>query len=240
MKKLFYDIVEAMLTIFAVMKNKFFVNNINAYQKIIEKLYSESSISPILYNKFVHYDKREDLFKLLIRKNYIQNNQNVLDLGSGTGLFSKVILESNMNLNLVGIDISSSMIQHANVYTYKSNGKHLFIKDDFHNLTRLSDKRKFDVIVAIGINRFVVKPSKFYETVLDKVKINGLIILSLYKRNILKIIQVNIFKTCTMGVFKGVMYYNSKLISDFENYYKIHTLNVINFRSKVILVLKRM
>ena len=88
------------------------------------------------------YLEETRLVKKIIKK-YSYKPQNLLDMGCGTGEYSKLL--SSNNMNVTGLDKSSYMIEKAKE-KFKSNKRLNFVKADLLNY---KPKKKFDVISAL-------------------------------------------------------------------------------------------
>ena len=106
--------------------------------KCFDKNYS--AIYDFLYTQKL-YQRNE--FNKKILKKYFPNSKSLLDLGCGTGQYSNLM--TKLNLNVVGVDRSSSMLKIAKK-KYKKNKKLSFVKSNIKNITL---KDKFDIISAL-------------------------------------------------------------------------------------------
>jgi tRNA (cmo5U34)-methyltransferase len=66
-----------------------------------------------MIDRSVPFYKENLYLSINIIKNYLQNSDKVLDLGSSTGTFLINLAKTNPTLNLTGIDNSSAMIERA-------------------------------------------------------------------------------------------------------------------------------
>lgn len=108
-------------------------------------------------------------------KNYLTNNDIVLDFACGTGLICNEIAPFVKNIN--AIDISSKMIEIA--YTKARNKQIdniLFEKVSIFN--NKYDNQKFDVILAFNILHLVIDPTSLLARIKDLLKPNGFFISS--------------------------------------------------------------
>lgn len=117
-------------------------------------------------NQAYNWDEKEHISKTrlnqLIDSLQISSDMEICDLGCGTGIISG-ILASKTSKKVIGIDISTNMIEIAK-QKYINNPKIEFINADFY-----SNKIKFDFIVIYNA----------YPHFLDKEKLNKVIYSSL-------------------------------------------------------------
>jgi SAM-dependent methyltransferase len=76
--------------------------------------------------------------------NYLKENDNILDLGCGPGLYSSKLAEKGFNVT--GLDFSENSISYAKDYASSKNLKINYICDSYLNLNY---ENKFDVIILI-------------------------------------------------------------------------------------------
>jgi len=87
--------------------------------------------------------------KVLLEKEKLTDIQhNILDLGCGSGFVGAELSQQEVNIKtLIGVDISSQMIEMAKSLTVNNNNIYNSIKElDFHNLSSLP--KVFDIITA--------------------------------------------------------------------------------------------
>ncbi len=97
-----------------------------------------------LYNSF-YKDKNYLKEFTNLKKNIPISNQinNILDIGCGTGSFTRLFLNYK-NSNILGIDMSGSMIKIA-----KKNVKNKRISFKLKNLHHFKNKKKYDLIFSL-------------------------------------------------------------------------------------------
>lgn len=83
-------------------------------------------------------------------------NSKVLDLGCGTGLVGKTIVEQFPNL--VGVDISSNMVEETRKKEIYSN---LFVSDIHEFL--LKNQQKFDLVIAADVFIYIGKLQEIFK-----------------------------------------------------------------------------
>lgn len=79
-------------------------------------------------------------------KNYLKDNTDVLDLGSGTGLVGAIIASFNNKVNIYGADISKNMSKEASKL-YNKN-KIVYRKIDEIDLNEFNSDKKYHVITS--------------------------------------------------------------------------------------------
>lgn len=84
--------------------------------------------------------------ELLEFKKYLKNGQNVLDLGCGNGRLISLLKE--YDLNYIGSDISSNLLNYAKKQDFGKMTSYSFIESDMLDLD--FESSKFDIIFAIA------------------------------------------------------------------------------------------
>ncbi|WP_409199798.1 class I SAM-dependent methyltransferase [Methanobrevibacter sp. DSM 116169] len=102
------------------------------------------------------------------------DNPKVLDLGAGTGLFSKFILDKFPNANITLVDLSEEMLNKAKI-RFNDNKNITYICDDYLNLDFNND---FDIIISsLSIHHLEEDDKKkLYMKCFDYLKSNGIFI----------------------------------------------------------------
>ncbi|NPA11671.1 MAG: carboxy-S-adenosyl-L-methionine synthase CmoA [Epsilonproteobacteria bacterium] len=112
-----------------------------------------------------------------ILKNYLQENDTVIDLGSSTGTFLiHLAKKSGIKLNLIGIDNSAAMIQEAQKKAKAYGEKITFIEDDFLSCEFKNPK----AIVANYTIQFIrpLKREKTIKKIYSSLKSGGVFLMS--------------------------------------------------------------
>ena len=162
------------------------------YKKILEYFtdQAKSGVWDSLYDpsnplshSFIHrYRKSINLI------NYKDNN-NIIDLGCGTGILVKFALENN--LKYYGMDNSVEMLDYIKK-NYKSEvneNKVTLLLADFQNYDSLD---KFDIFFGIGFIEYFDNPFIQISRMLEKLKNKNQIILSFPNRGSLDSLMLNI------------------------------------------------
>lgn len=123
-------------------------NNNNYKQHEItsnEKIKSVSSVFDKIAEKYVNYfgDDWEFINEIKEFVSYLKLNSTVIDLGCGSGYITNFLC--NQNINGIGIDISSEMINIAK----KRYAGVKFILDDFANIENYFEEDSVDGVIAI-------------------------------------------------------------------------------------------
>ena len=107
----------------------------NIFNKDIQKQFEfDSEVADVfddMIDRSVPFYKENINLSINIIKNYLSQNDKVLDLGSSTGTFLIHLAKLNKNLSLVGIDNSSAMIQKAQKKAKAFGVDIKFIEKDF-------------------------------------------------------------------------------------------------------------
>ena len=98
-----------------------------------------------------------DYFKKIIKKINLKKNSDILEIGSGTGTYSK-LLAKNKFKSITCLDTSKIMLQNI------SNKN---IKKVNANFMNYKSKKKFDLILALGVSEFI----KNYTSFLNKINL---------------------------------------------------------------------
>ena len=124
-------------------------DNNNYYRQPIitcnKKSKSVSSVFDKIAEKYVNYfgDDWEFINEIKEFVSYLKTNSTVIDLGCGSGYITNFLC--NQNLNGIGIDISSEMI---NIAKQRYPGVK-FILDDFVNIENYFEENSVDGVIAI-------------------------------------------------------------------------------------------
>lgn len=124
---------------------------------------------------------KEDLKDVLKTLN---KDKNVLDVGCGTGVFSRFLYKES-GCNILGIDSSIDMIEEAQkLLPKKFKSKVIFKYADAHNDISNFEKQQFDYITSRQVVCHFIDPLKVFENWNICLKVGGyvLIIEGLWKR----------------------------------------------------------
>ena len=113
-------------------------------------------------------------------KPYVKKDLDVLDIGVGTGQTSKIFIDQGSSV--IGVDISEEMLSVAQA---KYHYKELIKYDIEQGLLKVFPKRKFDIIVAVGILEFIKDAKKVLSEMKQLLKKDGVIVFTyeVYKPN---------------------------------------------------------
>ncbi|MEN8906300.1 MAG: GNAT family N-acetyltransferase [Clostridiales bacterium] len=195
---------------------------INLYEKKFKDLYNKNMVSDI-YKKFaIYYDSYVDHFKedIPLYLKYINEDNDVLEIGCGTGRILKPLLASNCNVT--GIDISEDMLKIANrkLISYINNGKLDLIKLD---LSDYRIDRNFDrIFISFYTYNYLLNDKEritFIKNVYSMLKDKGILIIDLfYPRSLKKpeIEDIWFQKSFYSNDIKVILKDKRKLIGDLE------------------------
>jgi len=197
--------------------------------KCFDKNYS--AIYDFLYTQ-KNYIRETNLIKKILKK-YFPNSKSLLDLGCGTGQYSNLM--TKLNLNVVGVDRSSSMLKIAKK-KYKKNKKLSFVKSNIKNIN-LQDK--FDIISALfHILSYHISNNeidKFFSKSNSHLKKNGIIIFDFWYEdgvyNLQSPLRVREINNSTYKILRITI---SKWYKKINQIFDIHNLIVLNKKNKKI------
>jgi cyclopropane-fatty-acyl-phospholipid synthase len=119
---------------------------------------------------------QKNKIKRIISKLKIENEQKVLDIGSGYGVLAKSIAESNDSIRVTGINICNEHLNYSIKNTQGMNNI-LFLHLDYLKLNDFG--MKFDRIVSVGMFEHVGKKNykNFFETINTILNDDGIFLL---------------------------------------------------------------
>ena len=150
-----------------------------------------SKVYDVLYKK-KNYNKEFDLIHNKIKK-HNKNCKNVLELGCGTGQYTKLFCQKKYGV--VAVDKSESMLKIAKKKC--KNIKNLkFIKD---NIVKFNNSKKFDVVASLfDVVSYITKEKDlniFFKNTRKNLKNNGILIFDFWnKKGVFKLKPQNRFK----------------------------------------------
>ncbi len=191
------------------------------------KNYSE--VYNLLY-KGKNYKKEFNFIKKIIRK-YQNKSKTLLDVGCGTGSYSKLMTE--LKLNVTGIDKSKSMLKIARS-KYKKNKNLVFKKS---NILKMNLKKKYDVVSALfhilSYQTTDKKINKFFKNSEKHLNTNGILIFDFwYEDGVFNLQQPLRFREVENKYFKVRRITNSKWFKKKDLIEDIHNLTVFNKKNK--------
>ena len=150
------------------------------FQKEISKQFEfDKEVADVfddMIDRSVPFYKENLNLSVNILKNYLKNNDKVLDLGSSTGTFLIKLAQFNPTLNLIGIDNSSAMIQKA-IKKSKAFGVNIdFIESDFLDY----NFKQNNLISANYTIQFIrpIKREKLISKIYNSLEKDGIFIMS--------------------------------------------------------------
>lgn len=140
----------------------------------------EKNLASYDKNAFVQKNMAEKLFYFLDKKRY----GNILELGCGTGILTKIIAE---NLNYIHYT-ANDIVSGCEKYIKKINKNIEFVHSDMEDFIR-EDKKKYDLIVSNAALQWIENVSGFVENLYDKLNEEGVILFSTFGKDNYKEIQ---------------------------------------------------
>jgi len=150
------------------------------FQKEIQKQFEfDNEVADVfddMIDRSVPFYKENLNLSINILKQYLNDNDNILDLGSSTGTFLINLAKFNPNLNLIGIDNSSAMIQKAQKKAKAFGVNIKFLEKDFLDY----DFGKNRLISANYTIQFIrpIKREKLISKIYNSLEDNGIFLMS--------------------------------------------------------------
>ena len=156
------------------MKDKVFNKPIEKQFEFDEEV---ASVFDDMLNRSVPFYKQNLYLQIDILKNFLNENDKVVDLGSSTGTFLiELAKKCDKKLNLIGIDSSKAMIENAKKKAKAFGANILFLEKDFLNY----DFSNSNAIVANYTIQFIrpLKREKLIKKIYNSLNENGLFLMS--------------------------------------------------------------
>ena len=155
------------------MKDKIFKKPIEKQFEFDEEV---ASVFDDMLERSVPFYKENLNLQIDILKNFLKNNDKIIDLGSSTGTFLIELSKKIENLNLIGIDNSPAMVKKANLKAkaFGSNAK--FIEADFLEY----DFSNSNAVIANYTIQFIrpLKREKLIQKIYNSLKNQGIFLMS--------------------------------------------------------------
>ncbi|EDM24192.1 carboxy-S-adenosyl-L-methionine synthase CmoA [Caminibacter mediatlanticus] len=153
----------------------------NVFNKPIKKQFEfdeeVASVFDDMLNRSVPFYKENLNLQIDILKNFLNDNDKIVDLGSSTGTFLiELAKKSNKKLNLIGIDNSPAMIKRANNKAKAFGVDVKFIEADFLKYNLENSKS----IIANYTIQFVrpLKREKLIKKIYESLERDGIFLMS--------------------------------------------------------------
>ena len=139
------------------------------YSSLVAKNYF---LIPKVYGNYISFQKKiaHEIGGFSGKREYL----NILEIGAGTGITTKIINEARANIHLTSIDIDPKMVKYCKAtFKYKSTLK--FFNSDALKFIKSRDNNEFDIVVsAFTIHNFKLNYRiKLYEEIYKVLKKNG-------------------------------------------------------------------
>ncbi len=155
------------------MKDKIFKKPIEKQFEFDEEV---ASVFDDMLERSVPFYKENLNLQIDILKNFLDENDRIIDLGSSTGTFLIELSKKIENLNLIGIDNSPAMVKKANLKAkaFGSNAK--FIEADFLEY----DFSNSNAVIANYTIQFIrpLKREKLIQKIYNSLKNQGIFLMS--------------------------------------------------------------
>ncbi len=171
----------------------------NVFNKPIKKQFEfdeeVASVFDDMLNRSVPFYKENLNLQIDILKNFLKENDKVIDLGSSTGTFLiNLAKKSNKKLNLIGIDNSPAMIKRAKQKAKAFGVEATFIEADFLEY----DLKNSKSIIANYTIQFIrpLKREKLIKKIYDSLEDNGIFLMSeklITENKVLNKIMIDIY-----------------------------------------------
>ena len=140
------------------------------------KKYTNTQIDSI--NNFkISYNLINDLF---FNNMKLMNDKNILEIGSGAGRFTEIIIDKAKSCTTV--DMSAAIFYNVS----KSSTKLTRIKANFIDL---KPKKKFDIVICRGVLQHTPDPYKYLEKLFDFIDNNGVVVFDIYSMPKIKLLH---------------------------------------------------
>ena len=194
-----------------------------------------SNLYNLLY-KNKNYNKEFLFIKKILRK-FLSNPKTLVDLGCGTGEYSKLM--TNLGLEVIGVDKSKHMLNIARK-KYKKNKKLKFVHSDIKNL---NIKKKFDIVSALFHILSYQTQNKniknFFEVSQKLLKKKGILIFDFwFKDGVFNLREPLKFRNVENKNFKVYRITKPKLIKKLDQIHDVHEMIVINKKNKKVKTFK--
>ena len=146
----------------------------------------------------------------------IMKNKNILEIGSGAGRFTEIILEYSNSCTTV--DMSSAIF-------YNVSKNHDKLKRIKANYIDLMPKKKYDIVICRGVLQHTPDPFKYLKKLFDFIDDNGIVVFDIYKMP-------------KLGIFHPKYLFWRPFFLNFIKY--SYTENFLNNHIKIILFIKRL
>jgi tRNA (cmo5U34)-methyltransferase len=156
------------------LKDKVFTKPIEKQFEFDEEV---ASVFDDMLNRSVPFYKENLNLQIDILKNFLNENDKIVDLGSSTGTFLiELAKKADKKLNLIGIDNSSAMIKRAKNKAKAFGVEITFIEEDFLNCDFSNSK----AIIANYTIQFVrpLKREKLIKKIYNSLKNEGIFLMS--------------------------------------------------------------
>lgn len=141
----------------------------NYYQTQEDRYSNKASLETIKDNSYLYHKEHVDNY----RKYFNNENLSVLEIGSGTGGFVKLLKE---DLNIANITVVEK--SNSNVDYLKANNTELLIHSNLEQV-----QGKFDVIIGIALFEHIRDPMNFLKKISHLLKDDGIVILEMPNKN---------------------------------------------------------
>ncbi len=126
--------------------------------ELFDSLYSLEKTTPFM--RFMNRHFRSDIYeRYLLTVNHVKNAkaQSVLDVGIGSGRYATGYAEAGVR-RVVGVDISSSMLDLAREHVKQLNGSQTKFEFVLSDIDAYQTADRFDVVVAMGFFDYISEP----------------------------------------------------------------------------------
>lgn len=126
--------------------------------ELFDSLYSLEVTSAFM--RFMNRNFRSDIYeRYLMTINHVKATKakNVLDVGIGSGRYAAGYVDAGVS-RVVGVDISSSMLELAHDYVQKLADSHTKFEFVLSDIDAYHTDDKFDVVVAMGFFDYISEP----------------------------------------------------------------------------------
>ena len=121
-------------------------------------------------------ERHHNLLDLVVESSYVKDNDNILDIGCGTGLLALKFLQKS-NCHITGVDSSQEMLDvfEGKINNFGLNGKIVYKHEDLENME--FGEKQFDIISSTFTLHHIKDKYTMIKKIYKMLKIGGRLII---------------------------------------------------------------